>query len=294
MNDTDGIEYFTEENSAETVIARMAECPDPRLKQVMTSLVHHLHGFVKDIEPSQGEWTKAFEFLTRAGQMCDDKRQEWILLSDILGVSMLVDAINSRRPGGATENTVLGPFHVTGIPVRAMGDTISLIEGGEPLVVSGRITDTDGNPVDGATLDIWQSSHEGFYSNQQPELQPADNLRGIFRTGADGTYWFRSIKPTFYPIPTDGPAGQLLTGMNRHQYRPAHIHYIINADGFDEVTTHIFVDGDPYLESDAVFGVKQSLIREFVRHDDPDRAAALGVGNPFWTVEADFTLVNRS
>ena len=178
MNDTDGIEYFTEENSAETVIARMAECPDPRLRQVMTSLVHHLHGFVKDIEPSQGEWTKAIEFLTRAGQMCDDKRQEWILLSDILGVSMLVDAINSRRPGGATENTVLGPFHVTGIPVRAMGDTISLIEGGEPLVVSGRITDTDGHPVDGATLDIWQSSHEGFYSNQQPELQPADNLRG--------------------------------------------------------------------------------------------------------------------
>jgi protocatechuate 3,4-dioxygenase beta subunit len=293
MDGGDGIEYFTEENSAEAVIARMADAADPRLRQVMTSLIGHLHAFVKEVEPTRQEWETAIGFLTRAGQMCNDTRQEWILLSDILGVSMLVDAINSRRPGGATENTVLGPFHVDDIPVRAMGDMISQLDGGDPLVVSGTVTDTDGRPVAGAVLDVWHSAENGFYSNQQPGIQPRDNLRGLFRTGADGRYWFRSIVPTFYPIPTDGPAGDILNGLGRQQFRPAHIHYIITADGYEDVTTHIFVNGDPYLKSDPVFGVKRSLIRDFVRHDDPAKAAELGVANPFWTVEADFLLVAR-
>jgi catechol 1,2-dioxygenase len=290
MPDTDGpISYFTENTSVETVLARMGEPENARLAEVMRSVIAHLHAVVKEVEPTYGEWMAAIRFLTETGQMCDAKRQEYILLSDVLGVSMLVDAINTRRPCGATENTVLGPFHVEGAPDLAMGDTISQDGQGEPLVVRGRVVDGDGTPVQGAVIDTWQTSHDGFYDVQQPE-QPEHNLRGIFRTGADGRFSYRSVKPSFYPIPDDGPVGQLLHGLGRGNIRPAHLHYIVSAPGFETVTTHIFVHDDPYLDSDAVFGVKQSLIREFVRHDDPIRAAEFGVANPFWTVETDFVL----
>lgn len=283
--------YFTEESSAELVVARMRECDDPRLAEVMASVVRHLHACVKEVEPTQDEWMAAIRFLTETGHMCTDWRQEFILLSDTLGVSMLVDAINHRKPSGATESTVLGPFHVADAPRRVAGDLISLDGKGEPLVVSGRVCDVDGRPIAGATLDVWQANADGFYDVQQQGIQPEMNLRGRFETDADGRYWFRSAKPQYYPIPHDGPVGKLLARTGRHPYRPAHIHFIVGRDGYVPVVTHIFTPDDPYLRSDAVFGVKESLIGDFRRLDDPAHAETLGFANPFWAVEADFTLV---
>jgi protocatechuate 3,4-dioxygenase beta subunit len=282
--------YFTEANSAELVVARMAECPDPRLREVMASIVRHVHAVVREVEPTEAEWMAAIRFLTATGHMCDDWRQEFILLSDTFGVSMLVDAINNRKPGGATESTVLGPFHVANAPRYSHGAAINLDGKGEPLVVFGHVRDEAGRPIAGATLDLWQASDEGFYDVQQKGIQPDHNLRGMFETDADGFYWLRTAKPKYYPVPHDGPVGQLLLRLGRHPYRPAHIHFIVSAPGFATVTTHIFTPDDPYLASDAVFGVKASLIGDFRRVDDAAEAARLGVANPYWTVTADFTL----
>ncbi len=283
---------FTEATSVEAVLERMAECPDPRLKEIMTSLVAHLHACVRDVEPTFEEWLAAIQFLTRTGQLCDERRQEFILLSDTLGVSMLVDAINHRKPSGATESTVLGPFHVANAPVMQLGESISRDHKGEPLVMSGRVLDERGAPIRHALLDVWQASADGFYDIQD-ERQPHMNLRGVFKTGDDGRYFFRSVKPSSYPIPTDGPVGAMLTALGRHPMRPAHVHFIISAEGCETLTTHLFVEGDPYLESDAVFGVKDRLIVPFVRHDDEGKAARAGVTNPFYTAEHDFVLVRH-
>jgi hydroxyquinol 1,2-dioxygenase len=281
--------YFTEDQSAEVVIARNAAA-DPRLQQVMAVLIRHLHAAVKEIEPTQEEWFRAIQFLTQTGQMCSDWRQEFILLSDILGVSMLVDAINNRKPSGASESTVLGPFHVADAPELPMGSDICLDQKGDPMRVHGRITDTEGNPIAGARIDVWQANDEGFYDVQQKGLQPDFNLRGVFRTGADGVYHFRAVKPKFYPIPDDGPVGKLLAALGRHPYRPAHLHYIIEAEGYAPLVTHIFDPDDPYITSDAVFGVKQSLLAEFRRVSDPARCAALGFSVPFYDTEFNFVL----
>lgn len=286
----DDIHYFTETNSAETVIERMNGAPNPRLAEVMRSAISHIHAFVKETEPTMAEWEQAIGFLTATGKICDSKRQEWILMSDVLGVSMLVDTINSRRPTGATENTVLGPFHVDDVPHREMGDSIADLDEGEPLFVSGRVLDLNGNPVAGAKVDTWQASHDGFYDNQQPDVQPEHNLRGIFTTGDDGRYWYKAIKPAYYGIPNDGPVGKLLGGLGRNHMRPAHLHYIISASGYDTVVTHIFDADDQYLKDDAVFGVRKSLIGEFSQVDDPERAEHLGLPNPFWNAETDFVL----
>lgn len=256
-------DYFTEDNSAETVIAAMAADADPRLRRVMEVLIRKAHEAVKEIEPTREEWMAAIRFLTETGHKCDDWRQEFILLSDTMGVSMLVDAINSRRPSGATENTVLGPFHVAGAPELEMGANICLDGKGEPMHAHGVVRDTDGNPLEGVRIDVWQANDEGFYDVQQKGVQPDFNLRGVFRTGADGRYRFRAAKPKFYPIPTDGPVGDLLVRLGRHAFRPAHFHYLLEKDGFDTLTTHIFDPDDPYIASDAVFGVKESLMAEF-------------------------------
>jgi protocatechuate 3,4-dioxygenase beta subunit len=282
--------YFTEANSVDAVVSRMAGMHDQRLKEVIASAVKHLHAFVKETEPTQAEWMTAIEFLTRTGQTCNAWRQEWILLSDVLGVSMLVDAINNRKPSGATETTVLGPFHVSGAPRYPNGANICLEAKGEPLLVSGRVIDTAGNPVAGAQLDIWQANDEGFYDVQQKGIQPDHNLRGIFTTDRDGRYWFRTIKPRFYPIPNDGPVGQLLESLGRHPYRPAHIHFIVTAAGFQPVTTHIFARDSEYLESDAVFGVKESLIADLAKISDQHKADELGFPNPYYAVNWDFVM----
>jgi len=283
---------FTESASVEAVLERMANCNDPRLKEIMASLVAHLHAFVKEVEPTFEEWLAAIQFLTRTGQICDEKRQEFILLSDTLGVSMLVDAINHRKPSGATESTVLGPFHVANAPVMEMGESISRDQKGEPLLMSGRVLDQHGEPVRNALLDVWQASADGFYDIQD-DRQPSMNLRGLFRTGDDGRYFFRTVKPSSYPIPTDGPVGAMLEALGRHPMRPAHVHFIISADRCEPLTTHLFVAGDPYLESDAVFGVKDSLIVPFVRHDDLTEAALAGIPTAFYTAEHEFVLVRR-
>ena len=279
-----------EQRLTEAVLASLGQCRDSRLREIMDALVRHLHAFVREVELTEAEWHQAIRFLTATGQMCDDKRQEFILLSDVLGVSMLVDAVNNRKRPGATESTVLGPFYVADAPKRALGDNICLDGKGEPLFVSGRVLDEQGAPIAGASLDVWQAHEDGFYDVQQPGVQPAMNLRGLFTADQDGRYRFRSVKPRHYSIPYDGPVGKLLAALGRHPNRPAHLHVIVSAAGFAPVTTHIFVDDDAYLASDAVFGVKESLIGRFVRHDDASRSATLGLGNPFYSVDWDFRL----
>ena len=292
MNDgpAPNIRYFTEANSEELVAARMVEPRSARFREVMAALVHHLHAFVKEVELTQEEWGFAIDFLTRTGQISVNGRQEFVLLSDTLGVSMLVDAINHRKGGGATENTVLGPFYVANAPEREMGANINLDGKGLPLAMSGRVLDIHGKPIASALIDTWMTNEDGFYDVQQPGIQPKYNLRGRFYTMADGKYWFRGARPRYYPIPTDGPVGDMLLAMGRHPFRPAHIHFIVSAPGYVPVTTHVFMRGDSYLESDAVFGVKESLIIDFVEHDDAKEAARLGVGNPFCTASFDFVL----
>jgi catechol 1,2-dioxygenase len=257
-------ELFSEERSGEVVAASFEGTPDARLRLVMTSLVRHLHAFVKDVELTEQEWAVAVDFLTRTGHMSDDVRQEFILLSDVLGLSMLVETINHRSGGAATEQTVLGPFHMVGSPPRELGEDINLGGGGEPCRVEGRVCGVDGEPVAGASVDVWQANADGFYDVQQPGVQPERNLRGLFTTDDDGRYWFRSIVPRSYPIPADGPVGELLDRTARHPYRPAHLHFLVSAPGYRTVTTHAFIAGSPFLDSDAVFGVKESLVREVV------------------------------
>jgi len=293
MNATHEVGYFTEETSADVVVARNARAEDARLRQVMEVITRKLHEAVKEIEPTQEEWFKAILFLTETGQICNEWRQEYILLSDVLGVSMLVDAINNRKPSGASESTVLGPFHVAGAPELEMGADICLDRKGEPMFVHGRILDTEGRPVANARIDVWQANDEGFYDVQQKGIQPDFNLRGVFRTGEDGRYWFRGVKPKYYPIPDDGPVGKLLRALGRHPYRPAHLHYIVEAEGFEPLTTHIFDPDDPYIESDAVFGVKKSLLAEFRPVHDAEEAARVGLAAPYYDVAFDFVLSRR-
>jgi protocatechuate 3,4-dioxygenase beta subunit len=288
-----GRELFTEERSAEVVVASFADTPEPRLKQVMTSLVRHLHDFVKDVELTEEEWGFAIDFLTRTGHMSDDVRQEFILLSDVLGVSMLVETINHRTGGHSTESTVLGPFHMVESPPRDLGDDIALDGKGTPCLVSGQVTGPDGEPLAGASVDVWQANEDGFYDVQQPGIQPERNLRGLFTTDDEGRFWFRSIVPKYYPIPDDGPVGQLLAATGRHPNRPAHLHFIVTAPGYRPVTTHVFVADSPYLDSDAVFGVKESLVRVVPEVDDPARAAEVGLPNPFRTLTFDLTLLRE-
>ena len=286
-------ELFTEERSAEVVAASFAAAP-PRLREVMTSLVRHLHAFVKDVELTEEEWAQAVDFLTRTGQKCDATRQEFILMSDILGVSMLVETINHRAAGGSTESTVTGPFHVVDSPPRALGDTIALAGEGDPCLVTGQVTGPDGKPVPGAQIDVWQASADGYYDVQQPGVQPERNLRGMFTADGDGRFWFRTIVPSHYPIPDDGPAGELLRASGRHQFRPAHIHFLISAPGHRPVTTHLFVNGSPYLDSDAVFGVKESLVRDFPWVDDEAKAKEHGLPTPFRAVHFDVGLLRAA
>ena len=285
--------YFDEDISVDLVNARMDGQADPRLKEVMSVVVKHLHAAVKEIQPTHEEWLAAIGFLTRVGQMCTEWRQEYILLSDTLGVSMLVDAINHRRPSGATENTILGPFYVPNAPRYPHGANICLDGKGEPLLVRGRVIDTDGNVVEGAMIDVWQTNEDGFYDVQQKDLQPDFNLRGVFISDYDGSYSFRSVKPRFYPIPNDGPVGKLLGSLGRHPNRAAHIHVIVTAPGFDPVITHIFSPDCPYLAEDAVFGVKKTLIADFNKVDDPAAIASNEFDGPYWMVEWDFTLAKE-
>jgi hydroxyquinol 1,2-dioxygenase len=281
---------FTEETAADAVVESFADTPDPRLRELLSSLVRHLHAFVRDAEPTIGEWQRAIEFLTATGHQCDDERQEFILLSDVLGLSMLVETISNRKFGVATESTVLGPFHVVESPVLELGDNIDLVGTGTPCVVTGRVVSVDGTPLPGVTLDVWQANDQGFYDVQQPGVQPRTNGRGLFTADENGEFWFRTIVPSYYPIPTDGPVGELLLATGRHAFRPAHIHFIVTAPGHRDLTTHIFVAGSEYIESDTVFAVKKSLVADFEEVNDEALAEKWNVGKvPFR--HADFDII---
>jgi protocatechuate 3,4-dioxygenase beta subunit len=281
---------FNEDTLTDAVIARLKDAKNPRFRQVMTSLVKHLHAFARDIELTEEEWFEAIKFLTATGQKCDDKRQEFILLSDVLGLSMMVVALNHKTAPGATEATVLGPFFAHGAPEFDYG--ADLREGatlkGEDTYVTGRILSTEGKPVANATLDIWQAKADGVYDVQEPEAE--FELRGRVRANAKGEYAFKTYKPKFYGVPTDGPVGELLRAMGRHPMRPAHMHAIVSAPGHQQVITHVFVEGDPYLDSDAVFAVKDSLIGKYVKVESAEEARKLGMPSPFLKLEWDFHL----
>ncbi len=244
----------------EEVIDRMAGAGNQRLRQVMGALVSHLHAFVRDTQLTQEEWRSAIDFLTRAGQICSDSRQEFILLSDILGVSMLVDAVNHESGAGITDSTVLGPFYSGRQRELAFGESILLRdEPGSPLKVRGHVRNPAGDAIPGASIEVWQTAGNQLY-DVQDETQPPGHLRATFKTASDGGFLFQTVLPVSYPIPDDGPAGQLLTLLGRHPNRPAHIHFLISAPGYRTLVTHVFMAGDEFLNSDAVFGVKPSLI----------------------------------
>lgn len=269
------------ESLTAAVIDSFKNTPDQRLKDVLTSLTRHLHGFVREVAPNIEEWETAIDFLTATGKKCDDHRQEFILLSDVLGISMLVEILNDEETPEATDSTVLGPFHMVQSPERSLGENISSESEGDVCVVKGRIVSVTGEPLPGTQIDVWQANTNGFYDVQQPGVQSIGNGRGLFTADDKGEFCFLSVVPSYYPIPTDGPVGSLLEATERHPYRPAHIHFIVTAPDFKELTTHIFVGGSEYLDSDAVFAVKDSLVTPFTSNADPSAAQSYGVNTPF-------------
>jgi catechol 1,2-dioxygenase len=254
------------------VLSRYTASPSPRLKEITEAAVRHLHAFVAEVGLTHDEWLTGIRFLTETGQISDDVRQEFILLSDTLGVSTLVEDITYGAGAGATENTVLGPFYVPGSPRRERGESMVVDDDpGERVVIRGRVTGPAGEPLAGATLDAWQNATSGFYACQQPGVQHPENLRGVYTTDADGTYELRTVRPTAYPIPDDGPAGRLLKAHGRDWMRPAHVHLMVSAPGYKTLVTHVFDEASEHLDDDAVFGVRRSLVRRF----EPDEAGEL-------------------
>lgn len=253
-----------EHTITEAVLERFSHTPDPRLKQVIFSLVQHLHDFAREVRLTEDEWFEGIKFLTRAGHMTDDKRQEFILLSDTLGLSMLTVAMNNAKPAGCTEATVVGPFHVENAPHYNLGDDVGNGAIGAPCFVKGTIKGLNGEPVANAHIEVWQSDEEGMYDVQKKNLDRAQG-RGVLKADAQGHYYFKSILAVAYPIPHDGPVGDMLTATKNHPWRPAHLHFMIKAPGYESLITHVFRRDDQYLDSDAVFGVRQSLITDWVQ-----------------------------
>ena len=282
----------SESSLLDAVLASIDETPDPRLRQILTTVTRHLHAAVRELRPTNREWEQAVEFLTAVGQRSDATRQEFVLLSDVLGVSMLVETINGADTG--TESTVLGPFHMVDSPVRELGESIDLVGRGEPCVVTGSVRDVDGTPLAGATIDVWQCDENGFYDVQQPDDQPAGNGRGLFHADDEGRFWFRTVVPSHYPIPTDGPVGDLLAATRRHPYRPAHVHVIAEAPGYTPLTTHMFVADSPYIDGDAVFAVRGSLVTEFAEVTSQAEAGRYGVSAPFRHAHFDIRLTRAA
>ena len=281
---------FNEDNLTQAVVERLAKVKDARFKKIMTSAIKHLHAFARDVQLTEEEWFEGIKFLTAVGQKCDDKRQEFILLSDVLGLSMMTVAMHHKTAPGATEATVLGPFFAHG--AKEYGYGADLRAGatlkGEDTWVSGRVLGVDGKPIPGATLDIWQAKADGIYDVQDPKAE--FELRGRIKATPKGEYAFASYKPKFYSIPVDGPVGGLMEKMKRHPMRPAHMHAIVSAPGYQQVITHVFVEGDPYLESDAVFAVKNSLVAKYRKVTSAEEAKKLGMPNPFLRLDWDFRL----
>jgi hydroxyquinol 1,2-dioxygenase len=285
--------YVTESNLTDLAAERWSNIPDPRLRQVMTALVKHAHAFVREVEPTPQEWFTAIDWLTRTGQICTDKRQEFILFSDVLGVSMLVDSINNRLPTGATPTTVEGPFHVHDAPEMADGANMAAGAPGIPCFVTGTVRDTAGQPVAGAMLDIWQTDGDGLYEAQRPEIE-GPWMRAIYRTGADGRYTVQTVAPIGYTIPMDGTVGELMSRTNISHMRPAHIHFDLSAPGYHRVITHLFQRGDQYIDTDVVFGVKEPLITDFKKQPAGRAPNGATVDTEFYLVNYDFVLQRQA
>jgi hydroxyquinol 1,2-dioxygenase len=280
---------FDEQSITTAVLARMDQCSDPRFREIMASLVTHLHDFVREVKLTDAEWMGAIQFLTETGKTCTERRQEFILLSDTLGVSILVITLNHPASGGTTDSTVMGPYYWQGAPELPAGANLAEGVKGDPTFYSGRVLGSDGTPIAGAVLDIWSGDGEGNYDMQMGE-EVGMKARGRIRTDAQGRYSFRSIRPTFYPVPSDGPVGRMLERMGRHPMRPGHIHMIVSAPGHQAITTHLFAAGSEYIDSDAVFGVKDSLVTPFAKHPPGVAPDGTRMDSPYYTVNYDFRL----
>ena len=258
---------LNQDTITQAVLARFSGTPDERLKELLTALVQHLHAFAREVKLTEKEWMQGIEFLTATGQMCDEKRQEFILLSDTLGLSMLMVAMNNDKPAGCTEPTVFGPFFMEDAPQYQLGDDVSNGATGEPCMVKGTIKGLDGKPVANALINVWQADADGNYDVQYAELAHPQ-ARGILHSDAEGRFHFKTILAEAYPIPTDGPVGAMLKATNNHPWRPAHLHFMIEAPGYERLITHVFRDHDQYLDSDVVFGVRSTLIADWIKHAD--------------------------
>lgn len=261
------MQNLNEDNVTQVVISTFANTSDARLKELMTGLVHHLHAFAREYKLTEEEWFKGIDFLTRCGHITDDKRQEFILLSDVLGLSMLTTALNNKKPAGCTESTVFGPFYVEGAPQYELGDDVANGAKGTSCVVKGTITGLDGEPVANARIEVWQSDDDGLYDVQHQGLDHAQG-RGVFVADENGAYNFSSVVAVPYAIPHDGPVGQMLEATGRHPWRPAHLHFMIKAPGYETLITHVFRRDSEYLDSDAVFGVRESLVCDWSQQPD--------------------------
>lgn len=280
--------YATEENLTDLAVKQWGACHSPRLRQIMQSLVKHLHGFARDVDLKQDEWLMALDWLAKTGKLCTEKRQEFILLSDVLGISMLVDAMNHRFPEDATPSTVIGPFHIDDSPEMPMGANLAEGLAGETCFLVGTVRDLSGKPIAGAKLDIWQADADGLYESQLGADEPV--LRAVFHTGADGTYAIRTIAPPGYSIPMDGTVGDLLRETDISHFRPAHIHFLITAPGYETLITHLFKKGAKYIDSDVVFGVKDKLIVEFEKRPAGKTPTGEISSEPYLVVNYDFVL----
>jgi hydroxyquinol 1,2-dioxygenase len=278
----------------EEALRRLEGCTDPRFKQIMTSLTKHLHEFAREVKLTEAEWMQGIEFMTAVGQKCDDKRQEMILLSDTLGLSMLVVALNHQKPPGCTEATVFGPFHTDKAADFKNGDDMSMGAAGEPAFIRGKVTGLDGKPVANALLDVWQADGDGIYDVQYTDKDGALFARGRLNADNSGKYWFKSILPEFYSVPVDGPVGKWMGRAGRHPYRPAHLHFMIQAPGYEKLVTHVFRKDDQYLESDAVFGVRSSLISDWVKHPAGIAPDGTKMDQPYYTLDFDFILNTKA
>lgn len=280
---------LNDDNITEAVLARVADTPDPRLREIVSSLVRHLHAFARETRLTEAEWFKGIEYVTAVGQKCTPTRQEYILLSDVLGLSMLVTMMNNRKPEGCTEATVFGPFHVEDSPEYALGADVANGAVGEPCFVRGMVRGLDGKPVPDAEIQVWQADAAGFYDVQYADLNE-HRARGTLHADADGRFRFKTILAEAYPIPTDGPVGDLLHATKRHPWRPAHLHFMITAPGYERLITHVFRDGDQYLDSDAVFGVRQSLVVQWKQQPAGTAPDGSRQDKPYYTMDYDFVL----
>ena len=286
----------TKDTITQSFLDYVADDTDPRLKFVLEKLAHHMHDFIRETNLTHDEWRKGLEILYGSGEISSPERNEFVLLSDVLGISSLVDMVNSSPDG--TPSSVLGPFHVLGAPDVPVGVDLVGENTGEIAIVGGRVLTTDGKPVEGAEIEIWQTAENGLYSGQD-EAQPEYNLRAHMVTDKDGRYLFSTVRPAPYTVPEDGPVGELLRATGRHPWRPSHLHFIVTAPGLRSLVTEVFPSDDPYLDEDAVFGVREQLIMEYQERNDPsslpdDLEIKDKLNGTFYQVDFDFVLSNEN